>query len=444
MKYPFNRAQFQRFSTNPWTVFACVLIGGLLGWSAPEFSKNLSVVGLVYVGLLKMIVMPFMVAAVIFSLQKLFRDGGAGKILGRVMLVFATFSVAAALIAALCTLLIQPGGHMSLASKAAMGRIVGASGDSSNTLVAMHRAEELPKALRLQDVLDSLIPSNIFASLANGETLKTLVFSLLFGFAVGQLPGRIAESTGQILETVYHACQVLTRWVNLPVALVLICMTASQIAETGLEPLSAMMGFVVAFLAVSLVLLALSVLLISWRSARSFAQVLDALRETFTLGVATNNSATCMPAMVDGLVERLNFARSRVELLVPLSVSLLRAGAIAYFVCGALFIAAIYNRELSAMEVGLVVLVSVLSGFASAGMAGILTISLIGTACNYLGLPFEAAFILFVAVDPICAMARTAVTVIGSCAAVAVVCAKPDPFSPVPTDILHQPGTLPT
>jgi Na+/H+-dicarboxylate symporter len=134
-----------------------------------------------------------------------------------------------------------------------------------------------------------------------------------------------------------------------------------------------------------------------------------------------------MPAMVDGLVDRLNFARSRVELLVPLSVSLLRVGAVAYFVCGTMFIAALYSRELSAMEVGLVMLFSVLSGFASTGMAGILTISLIGTTCNYLGLPFEAAFILFVAVDPICAMARTAVTVIGSCAAVALVCPRPTP-----------------
>ena len=77
------------------------------------------------------------------------------------------------------------------------------------------------------------------------------------------------------------------------------------------------------------------------------------------------------------------------------------------------------------MEVGLVVLISVLSGFASSGMSGIASIMLMATACQYLGLPFEAAFLLFVAVDPICAMARTAVTVIGSCAAVASVCTRP-------------------
>jgi L-cystine uptake protein TcyP (sodium:dicarboxylate symporter family) len=55
-----------------------------------------------------------------------------------------------------------------------------------------------------------------------------------------------------------------------------------------------------------------------------------------------------------------------------------------------------------------------------------LSIALVGTICKYLNLPFEAAFILFVAVDPLCAMARTAVTVVTGCAAVALICPKPD------------------
>lgn len=409
-----NLQRYLRFANNPWTVLTCVLLGGLLGWAVPTFSKGLSVVGVVYVDLLKMIVLPFMVSAVIFSLQKLFRDGGTGQVLVRVVLVFAAFSMVAALAAAAGSLILRPGSDLSPAAKVDLGQIVGANGDSSNIDMAFHKVEEPAKVLTLSDVLTSLIPSNIFASLASGETLKALVFALLFGFAVGQVPGRLAESLGQSLETVYHACQTLTRWVNVPVPLVLVCMTAGQIAETGLEPLRTMMSFVLAFLAVSFTLLAVAVLIISRRSGSSYAGALDAMRESFTLAVATNNSATCMPAMVDGLVDRLSFARSRVELLVPLGVTLLRVGAIAYFVCGTMFIASLYGRELSPGEVGLVILFSVLLGFASTGMSGILTITLIGTACNYMGLPFEAAYILFVAVDPVCAMARTAVTVIGS------------------------------
>ena len=421
--------RFKTFATSPWTVLVCVLAGGFLGWAAPAFSKNLAVIGTAYVDLLKMIVLPFMVSAVIFSLQKLFKDGGAGEVLGRVVVVFFAMSVLAAAFSAAGTLVLQPGGDMTAESRIALGNLVGADTDSSNTDMAFRKVEEPPKALGLQDIFASLIPSNIFASLANGETLKALVFALLFGFAVGQVPGRLSEGLSQSLETIYYACQTLTRWVNLPVPLVLVCMTASQIADTGIEPLYTMMGFVLAFLAISALLLALAIAVLSHRSGQSFSVALHAMRDTFTLGVATNNSSTCMPAMVDGLVEHLNFARSRVELLVPLSVSLLRIGAIAYFVCGTLFVAALYGRPLSAFDVVLVVGVSVLSGFASAGMAGILTISLVGTVCSYLGLPFEAAFILFVAVDPICAMARTTVTVVGSCAAVALVCPKPSTFS---------------
>ena len=419
--------KFQRFSTNPWTVVSCVLLGGLLGSALPVLSKNLSFVGSVYVDLMKLIVLPFMLSAVIFSIQRLLRDGGAGSFLSRMVSVFVGFSVAAALVAVVCATFIRPGTNMSPATKAALGNIVGAKVDSSNTDMALRTVEEPPKKLSLNDVFSSMIPSNIFASLANGETLKVLVFALLFGLAIGQVPGRVSEVLVQSLETIYHACQMLMRWVSVPVPFVLICMTASQIAETGLEPLRSMIGFVATFLLISTALLVLSLLVLSRRSGRTLADTTDAMRESFSLSVATNNSAACMPAMVDGLVDHLKFARSRVELLVPLSVSLLRAGAVAYFVCGTMFVAALYGHELSAMEVGIVALISVLLGTASTGMAGILTISLIGTACNYLGLPFEAAFILFVAVDPLCAMARTAVTVIVSCAAVAAVCAKPEP-----------------
>jgi Na+/H+-dicarboxylate symporter len=417
--------RYQHWALNPWTVLACVLAGGVLGWAAPALALHLGVVGVVYVDLLKMIVLPFMISAVIFSLQNLYRDGGAARIFKRVVVVFVAFSLIVAVLATACSVLVRPGGNLPNETRIALGKIVSADGDRSNTEMAMRTVEEPPHRASLKEVLQSLIPQNIFASLANGETLKALVFALLFGFAAGQVPSRISSGLHQALETIYHACQTLTRWVNLPIPFILVCMAASQVAQTGLQPIRAMAGFVILFLVVSTLLMALAMILIGRRASVPFAAVMAAMREPFALGVATNNSATCMPAMVSGLVEHLQFARARVELLVPLSISLLRVGAVAYFACGTLFIAALYGRAMSPVELGVLVLVSVLSGFASSGMAGVVTVSLIGTICNYFSLPFEAAFILLVAVDPICAMARTAVTVIGSCAAVAAICAEP-------------------
>jgi len=423
---PDGARRYYRWALSPWTVLACVLAGGAFGWAAPGPAGRLGVVGAVYVDLLQMVVLPFMISAVIFSLQSLYREGGAGRIFKRVALVFVLFAVVAALLSVGTALLLDPGGGLPHDTRAALGRLVDAGGDRSNTVMSM-RAQEAPppRAGGVRQFFESLIPTNIFAALAKGETLKALVFALLFGFAAGQVPARLSQGLHEALGTVYHACRTLTRWINLPLPAVLFCMAAAQIAHTGLAPLRAMAGFVAAFLSLSALLLAAGVLVVARRAGVPYGMALGALREPFALGIATNNSATCMPAMIDGLVRKLAFARTRVELLVPLSISLLRLGAVAYVACGTLFVAALYGRPLDAGDVLLLALVAILSGFASAGTTGIVTISLVSTAAAHLALPFDAAFVLLAAVDPLCAMARTAVTVVTGCAAVASICDEP-------------------
>ena len=414
-----------QIALNPWVIVACIGLGGLLGAWQPRFSMGLAVIGEAYIDLLKMIVLPFMMSSVIFSLQTLFHEGGAGKIAKRVLWVFILVSLVAAAVPGLGLMTYNPGADLPEATRNALAGLVGVDADRNNIEMTLRAADEPVRVLAVRDVITSLIPSNIFASLANGEALKALIFALLFGAAAGGIPARVSDGLKTSLETVYRTCQTLTRWANLPIPLVLVCMTASQIATTGVEPLIAMSRFVLAYLVPSVAIMALATLVLKRRANCSLRDVLSALREPFALGIATNNSATCMPAMMAALADDLKFARFRVELLVPLTVSILRAGVVAYLICATMFIAALYGRQISADELALLMLVSALTGFASAGMAGTVTVTLVGTACSYLSVPFEAAFILFAAVDPLCAMIRTGTNVVVGCAAIAVVCPEP-------------------
>ncbi|MDQ0085601.1 Na+/H+-dicarboxylate symporter [Variovorax boronicumulans] len=420
-----NSSKLYAFVLNPWVVIISLGAGVAFGMLAPPLATTLSFVGDIYVDLLKMITLPFMVSAVIFSLQRLFRDGGTASLLGRVALVFLAFSAFVAIAGAATLLLLRPGENLPASTMQTFGQIVGGDLSASDTAMSLRGTDEVKKTASFADMLVSLVPANIFTALANGDTLKTLVFALLFGLAVGHVPTRISDGLTQALETVYHACQTLMRWLSFPLPVVLFCMSAAQLGKTGIEPLRAMGAFVLAFLVVSTVLLAVACVIIWKRSNGTLEQTLNAMRGPFALALATRSSATCMPIMIESLVTRLGFARSRVELLVPLTVSLLRIGPVVYYVCATLFIAQIYGRSLSPVEIGIVLTSSVLAGFASAGMTGLVTVSLIGMTCTYLGLPFEAAFILFLAVDPVCDMLRTLVLVIGNTAAVAVVCPRP-------------------
>jgi Na+/H+-dicarboxylate symporter len=421
-----NAQKIQQFILNPWVILACLVIGFSLGWALPAVGLKLAVVGDIYVDLLKMIVLPFMVSAIVFSVQKLFQEGGAGSIVGRVVLAFASFSIVAAIVGILTMSIAQPGANLSDTTLATFGRIVGDDLSSTDTVMSLYGVNaDGHQGKTLEEVVLSLIPSNIFEALAKGETLKALIFSLMFGMALGHVPNRIAGGLSQTLETVYQTCQTLTRWLNYPLPVVLVCMSASQIAKSGIEPLQAMANFVLAFGLASVLCLTLAVFIIWKRGNASLSETMDALREPFVLAIATRSSVTCMPAMIEALVQRLSFAKAKVELLVPLSVSMLRVGPILYYACATLFIAQLYGRTLVPQELALLLAASVLAGFASAGMTGLVTLSLTSMACGYLGLPFEAAFILFLAVDPVCDILRTMVLVIGNTAAVSIICPRP-------------------
>jgi len=413
-------------AVNPWVVMGSIVLGGVVGLAIPAQAQKLALFGDLYVDLLKMTTMPFMVSAVIFSLQRLFREGGTSRLMMRVATVFVATSAMVVVVGAVVLLVMRPGAHLSSQTIHTLGQMVGSDVSSSDTVMNLYGAtEHAQQTPGFGDLLTSLVPTNIFAALANGDALKALVFALLFGLAVGRVPERISSGLSQALETVYHACQRLMHWLSYPLPLILFCMVAAQLGKSGLGPLQAMLQFVLAFFIVSLLLLAIAAAVIWKRSTYSLSATLDALRAPFALALATRNSAACMPSIIESLVDRLGFARARVELMVPLSISLLRVGPMVYYVCATLFIAQLYGHPLGIVEISTVLLASVLAGFASAGMTGLVTVSLIGMTCTYLRLPFEAAFILFLAVDPLCDMLRTLILVIGNTAAVSVICPRP-------------------
>lgn len=420
---------WRTMANRPSVIVASLLAGIAAGLLAPGMSLNIGIVGDIYVDLLKMVILPFMVSAVIFSLRQLISEGGASQMLGRVVVIFITAMAATALTGLLVSVTIAPGSNLSHDTLQTLGKLVGEDIDSSgHTDMALFGSpEQAEKPLGFGDMLLSIIPNNIFAALTQGDMLKALVFSLLFGLAIGHAPAKSTESLTQTLETIYHACQKLTQWFNTTLPLVLFSMVASQVAKTGLEPMRAMLKFILTLGAGSLTIIVLSLWLLRWASRLSWREVLRSQREPLTMAIATRSSPACMPSMIESLVNHLHFPRARIELLVPLGVSLLRLGPVLYYVIATFFIAQMYGRELQPVEIAVVVIGAMLAGFASSGMSGFISISLTGIVCSYIHLPFEAALALFLAIDPICDMLRTLVLVASNNAFAALACRRMSP-----------------
>lgn len=416
---------WRRLASRPSVVIASLAAGVCFGLWYPAEAQALGLLSEVYLGLLKMVVLPFMVSAIIFSLYRLFQDPQASHILASIVGYFCLAMVLAALLGLLVAALGGPGRDLAPETMLQLGRLVGAGNGGVSDEVALGGELVTPQTLGFADMLRQIIPGNIFAALAQGETLKAFIFALLFGCALSQVSREVADSLSSTLESVFHTCQTLTRWFNYFLPPVLFAMVSSQIARTGLEPLKAMLGFILAMSGSSLVLVLLSFWILVRVSGCGWREVLASQREPLTMAVATRSSHACMPAMMEALVERLGFPHYRIELLVPLGVSILRIGPALYYAVATLFIAQLYERDLSLTEYTIVFIGSILAGLASTGMSSLLVLSLIGLVCGFLALPFEAALVLFVAVEPVCDVLRTLVLVAGNSAVAALICGRP-------------------
>lgn len=424
-----NQKTIYAFATNPTVIIGCLVAGLACGAWAPAPSLSLAAISDIYIDLLKMIALPFMGSAVVVSLHRLFKEGSARGLATRAALAFAAFSLAAAALGAGVFAAWSPGAGLSEEALRAMNLASGAKPEAALGAAA----PASPKSVDASQAIRSLVPSNVFESLAKGETLRVLFFAILLGCALGRMPDSTNSALVQALESLSQACQQLMRWLSYPLPVIIFCISAAQTAQTGLGPLRAMGQFVLGFGLAASLLIALSAALVWRRSGRPLPEALQALREPFSMALATRNSAACMPSMIDCLAGKLGFARSKVELMVPLSVSLLRIGPVIYYVCATMFIAQISGMTLGPTEMAIVVAASVAAGFASAGMTGPLVVALVGMCCGYLGLPFDALLILLLAIDPVCDMFRTLVLVIGNSAAVAMVCDPPN--APTPTGV---------
>ncbi len=427
------------FLHSPLAVVLSLGLGILTGIYFPDLAHALSPVSKMYIDLLKMIILPLIVSSIILSLRSIIHDPKAGTYLAKVIAAVVLVSLASVAIGGSLTVTVRPGEISDPETRAAFGHIV--SKDTISTELQMNLRKDIAPSseARLLERLVALVPSNIFEALASGDTVKVLIFALVFGLAMGRVPFAVSDPLAHSLDTVYRSCIILTRWFNLILPFATYAMISEQTAVVGLRTFRLMFDFVSVVGLVAVVLGSASVFVVAMRSKRSPWQVLRAYQDVAMMAIATRSSVTCIPAMIDLLTERLSFRRDVIELLVPLLTALVRAGPIVLYVVGPIFVAQLYGRALTVGDLAFIGILAALLGPATSGMAGITIVAQVGIICGYLGLPFEAAFVLFASVDAVTDTLRTLILVFTISAATAAIA----PTEPHPEHVYAPEEVIP-
>ena len=374
-------------------------MGPVADGSPNWLTSTLTEIGTIFVTLLRVIVIPLIVTAVIVSIANLKQVSNAARLAGQTLLWFAITALIAVSIGIGLGLLTRPGENSSVDAAAAQ------SVDTTGSW---------------WDFLTGLVPSNIFGlqAEANGDgtiglsfnVLQLLVLSVAIGIAALKI-GAPAEPFLNLTRSALAIVQKVLWWVILLAPIGTLGLIGKAVATYGWDSLGSLGVFTGAVYA-GLLLVLFVVYPILLRShglspRRFFAGAWPAIQLAFV----SRSSIGTLPVTERVAEQNLGVPRSYASFAVPLGATTKMDGCAAiYPALAAIFVAQFFHVNLSITDYLLIVLVSVVGSAATAGVTG--AVVMLTLTLSTLGLPLAGVGLLL-AIDPILDMGRTAVNVAG-------------------------------
>jgi Na+/H+-dicarboxylate symporter len=381
-------------------ILIAIVLGSLAGLALGEKAGHLKVVGDMFINLLKMIIIPLILASMVAGIISL----GDARRLGRIGLKTFVYYMATTLLAVGVGLvlvnLIRPGVGVDMGAEAAVDMA----------------GRETPS---LGSIIKDIIPENLFAAMAENKVLSIILFSLLLGIAISSI-GEKAKPLMALFESFNAVMMKITDWIMLlaPVGVfALIAYTIGTMGLSVLKPLAVYMVTVILGLSIH-AFVTLPVLL-SLFGKYSPSKFIRDMFSAVATAFSTASSAATLPITMECLRENTGVSNKVASFVLPLGATVNMDGTALYEAVAAMFIAQAYGISLSIGQQLVIMLTATLASIGAAAIpgAGLVTMVIVLKAVN---LP-EQGIGMILAVDRILDMMRTAVNVWGDACGTAVV-----------------------
>jgi proton glutamate symport protein len=371
--------------------------------SAPAIVAAVTPIGTIFVNLIRMTVLPLVVAMLVASVGSVGASGALGRASGRA----AVIAVALLGVTALGSLLVaQPVlSRIQIDPAAAMAL--------RGPMDAVPKGPVTPAGTSaIAQWLIDLVPQNVFKAAADGAILPVIVFAVLFALALTRVTAARRAAVLSVVEGIADAMQRLVAWILALAPVGVFALAVPLASRLGLAAVGAVFAYVV--LVVSLTVAAGAIVLypvaVAW-GAMSARQFIAFCAPAQAVAFASRSSLAALPAMVES-AERANLPPVVSGFILPLAASVFRVGAAVAQTVGVLFLSRLYGVALSPAQLASIVVTVILTSFAVPGVPGgsIIAIVPVLAAAN---LPVDGVGILL-AVDTIPDMFRTTENVTGS------------------------------
>jgi len=385
------------------------VIGQLLQWLMPDGSDFViplyiadlslrsflvdgvfNVGGEIFVASLRMLVVPLVFVSLVCGTCSLQDTTKLGRIGGKTIALYLLTTAIAISFAMFLALLISPGEGVNM---------------SANTSFASREAPSLAQ------VLIQMFPSNPFAAFSQGNMLQVIVFALLFGISTvlaGEAGKRIAAFFEDMNEVIMRLVTILMNLAPYGV----FCLMATLFTDLAWSTFG---NLIVYFLVVLTALFTHALItypvILKLMAGLNPIVFLKKMRATALFAFSTASSNATIPVTLEAATKKMGVKNSIASFTVPLGATINMDGTAIMQGVATVFIAQVFNVDLTISDYLMVILTATLASIGTAGVPGVGLIML-AMVLDQVGLPVEGIG-LIIGVDRILDMTRTAVNVTG-------------------------------
>ena len=377
-----------------------MLLGAELGHELGKSAANLQVLSNIFLKLVKTIVAPLIFSTLVVGIASHSNLKQVGRMGIKALLYFELVTTVALFIGLGAINLTQAG--------------VGVPQPSAGTASAAVAAQ--PQTWT--DIVLHIFPENIAKSVAEGQILQIVVFSVIFGIALAQIG---EEKRRPMLAFCESLSELMFKFTNIVMLSAPIGVAGAMAYTVGTMGFGVMGNLVKLLLTLyaALIVFILGVLLpIALIARLPLKRFIRAVAEPFSIAFATASSEAALPRALENM-EAFGVPKQIVAFVLPTGYSFNMDGSTLYLSLASIFVAQAAGIHLSFGQQLIMVFTLIVTSKGVAGVPRAVLVILLGTLDSF-HLPVWPVLVIL-GIDQFMDMARTATNVLGNCLASAVV-----------------------
>lgn len=376
-------------------VAAGLVLGIIVGAIVGEKAACLSLLGEIFIRLIKMVMIPLIYVSVVIAIINVDDPKSLSRITIKSVTLFLFTTCFAICIGIGVTYFFKPGIGLDLSAlKSETFRVDPSANKSALSFIGLVRG---------------VIPDNALGAMVTGNLLQVIFFAFFTGFTVNLLD----KEKPVIIKGFTVARNIVFKMINLVLGTApfgAFGFIAAVVGTQGLSVLNGMLMFIlVFFLAIFIQYLLFGVFI--YLGGLSPLPFYKKSFEYQILAISTSSSKATLPTTMRVCAERLGVSKTSSSFVLPLGAAINMDGMAIYLGMCALFFAQAYGVQLQGMDYLLIVLASTLGSIGAAGLPGG-SMMMMPMVLATINVPIEG--IAFIAgIDRILDMFRTALNITG-------------------------------